>query len=106
MAFGWWADDGPLIVVLYLDPLSTRQLKKQQQKNFVNVGPLLTKLSRSSNDTISRRQSKAPSSQLIPELKRMLNITQQNNDQTPPKTMRLQVNSDFNNYKFETILMF
>ena len=48
MAFRWRADDGPLI---YLDPPSPHQLKKQNKKNVVKVGPPLTKLSGSAHET-------------------------------------------------------
>ena len=51
MVFCWWTDDGQLIVVLYLDPLSPHQLKKNPK--HVNVGPLLTKPSGSTHDTTS-----------------------------------------------------
>ena len=50
MAFHWWDDDGPLIVV----PLSSlpSSTKQTTTKTFVKVGPPLTKLSGSAHDIV------------------------------------------------------
>ena len=54
MPFTWHFPGGPMMARFewYLDPLSSHQLKKQQQKNF-RAGPPLTKLSGSAHDVIS-----------------------------------------------------
>ena len=53
MAFRWWADVSPLMVVFrwYLDRFSPHQHRK---KNVVNVGPSLAKLSGSAQDAQTR----------------------------------------------------
>ena len=45
--FKWRCAGGPIMSRLkwYLDPTSPHQLKQQQKKNVVKVGPSLTKLS-------------------------------------------------------------